>query len=65
MRIIGYSVNENIYICEMSQDEMNTLGLPKKKILGEIRRNAVTKGMETTTENKVFIKDSVKDKIIS
>ncbi len=63
MRIIGYSVNENIYICEMSQDEMNTLGLPKNKILGELRRNAVTKGKEITIENMVFIKDSVKDKL--
>lgn len=65
MRIIGYSVNENIYICEMSQDEMNTLGLPKNKILGEIRRNAVTKGKEITIENMVFIKDSEKDKLTS
>lgn len=65
MRIIGYSVNENIYICEMSQDEMNSLGLPKNKILGELRRNAVTKGKEITIENMVFIKDSVKDKLTS
>lgn len=63
MRIIGYSINENIYICEMSQDEMNTLGLPKNKILGEIRRNAVTSGKEISISNMVFIKDSVKDKL--
>ena len=63
MRIIGYSVNENIYICEMSQEEMNTIGLPKNKILGELRRNAVTNGKEITIENMVFIKDSVKDKL--
>ena len=65
MRIIGYSVNENIYICEMSQEEMNTIGLPKNKILGELRRKAVTNGKEITIENMVFIKDSAKDKLTS
>ncbi|MBQ6148608.1 MAG: hypothetical protein IJI83_03580 [Oscillospiraceae bacterium] len=56
MNLLGYSINDKAYIAEITEEELEKMGIPKSKVI-EV--------LEKSGKSTVFLKDSVNDRITS